>query len=123
MCVSIGAGISWTRLGSLCSSALTLRGQVERSVTNTFCIVTMPARLARWMVAPRVDTRLATPISARYSTPPLSCDRPSQLSMLTIANLPARFSAAITGASLRTVSKSPLRAAASSQSPRRRSAR
>ncbi|MNM90106.1 hypothetical protein D3C81_1023540 [compost metagenome] len=62
---SIGAGISCTRLGSLCSSAFTLRGHVERSVTKTFCIVTMPARLARWMVATRVDTRLVTPMSAR----------------------------------------------------------
>src|SRR5476649_654448 len=54
-CASIGAGISCIRFGSLCSTALTLLGQVERSVTNTFCIVTRPARLPLWIVATRVE--------------------------------------------------------------------
>ncbi|MNR23098.1 hypothetical protein D3C85_1400990 [compost metagenome] len=53
------------------------------------------------MVATRVDTRLVAPISARYSTPPLSGEMPSQLSMLTMAILSARVMVATTACSLR----------------------
>ncbi len=65
MWASMGAGMICTRLGSLCSTALMLRGQVERSVTKTFCMVSSPALLARWMVATRVDSRLLAPRSTR----------------------------------------------------------